>query len=456
MANQSLEELDTKLVELEAKLPKLDSIKNPFWKTTTQCQTLLSEEPATAKPVKLTTAAKRFTPKGLFYIDFINFFGNTQRLASGITLVIKPTGEKQQTYKLTNSSDSSFAFVFIRKFCEWFEIYSTPPHPKTVLTRISIYGCDAAQLTKYAADIKYVIETKDDFSEFKEEIKQEYTETALKISELRTEHVDLTSKITTSTEELVGLDSKIKSSKPLIEQQEEKLKQIKLEAANAEEKSTNAKNNVTQLTATVDGLNKKISDLNSELEKLTTDKNLISDEYGPYVKEGKSQAAIYVGIVTLPLSAIIFSVYQLYAGAMKLLATDHSSLTDIAGSFLLRIPFAAVFGVAIYYSWRLTSSIIQKIFTIHGDRLTLAKLLVLAREAVHSSNKTLNAPIEIVLQEQIKLKVEVLKGHLSKDLGEKFDYNPQTEENKNLTKSRTSEAINDSQSIPEAEAHKQI
>lgn len=454
MANHSAEELDAKLVDLETKLPKLDTISNPFWKTTNQCQTLINEEPATAKAVKLSTAAKRFTPNGLFYVDFINFFGNTPRIASSITLVVKPVGENQRTYKLTNSSDSSFSFVFIRKFCEWFEIYSTPSHPKIALTSIRIYGCDAEQLTKFAKDIEYVINAKDHFREFKEDLKKEHADTVLEINELRASHTELRNKVSTSTKELATLESRIKSLKVAINQQDEKLKQTKLETANAEEKTTNADNNSKQLSATVDSLNKKISRLHEELEKLTTDKNLISDEYGPYIKEGKSQAAIYVAIATIPLAIITFSVYQLYAGALKLLATDNSTFTEIAGSFLLRIPFAAVTGLAIYYSWRLTSSIIQKIFNIHGDRLTLAKLLVLAREAVHSSNKNINAPIETVLQEQIKLKVEVLKGHLSKDLGEKFEYNPKQEEHKSPSKPVNSEAMNDSQTTAQMEAPK--
>lgn len=150
--------------------------------------------------------------------------------------------------------------------------------------------------------------------------------------------------------------------------------------------------------------------------------------------------------MTIPLAAIFFSIYQLYAGASKLLATENQSAIEILAAFILRIPFAAIFGVAIYYSWKIASAMIQRVFKIHSDRLTLAKLLVVARETVHSSAKNLSITDHEKFQEQTSLKIEVLKSHMARDLNEGFSYKPvpnQKQTVKEASAEASPEAVND-------------
>lgn len=427
MIKHSADELTQSLSDIESKLPPLEAIKNAFWKTTTQCKILLTQAGATTKPLKVTSAARRFTPNGLFYLDSLHFHGeNPAKVTANLTVVIKPVGAPAYDLKLHSTGTPPFTFGYVRTFCEWFEIYSSSIVGKPLLNKISIFGSDSDQLSKYAKNISDILDTKDRIESFKAQAKAEYTETTTATEKLKTENLDLINTITTYTTTLTDLQANLEVLRTQVKDEEDALSKLKLAANHTEEKLTASSNNVTQLAQTAESLNQKISSLKGELEKLTNDKNLISDEYGPYVREGRSQAGIYVFLSTIPLAIIIFSVYQLYAGASKLLLAEYSSATDIAGAFLLRIPFAAVFGLAIFYSWRLASSTINKIFTIHSDRLVLAKLLVLAREAIHSSAKGLTLSSEAIFQEQIKLKVEVLKGHLSRDLGKNFEYNPKT------------------------------
>lgn len=418
------DELNAKLDELETKLPKLDGVKNSFWKTTTQCQTLLSESGATTKPVKVTGAAKRFTPNGLFYLEYLSFTGAASKLISNLTVIIKPVNEPSFTLKLISSKDATYAFGFTRKFCEWFEIYSTAIISKPVLTKINVYGTDSSQLSSFSKDIEYVIKARDTFDSFKEQTTNEHLETLEKIEQLENKSKELSSTISEYKIELSELESSVSATRAKYAEENSKLQKIKLDANHFEERKTLAFNNVAQLTETADELNKKISTLDGTLKKLTSDKNLISDEYGPYVKEGKSQAQVYSALLTIPLLAIFFAIYQIYMGASNLLNAAYQSPSDIFAAFILRIPFAAIFGLAIFYCWKISSAMIQKIFKIHGDRLTLAKLLVVARETVHSSARNLNITDHEKFQEQTALKIEVLKSHMAKDLTESFTYQP--------------------------------
>lgn len=444
MTDQTPEELESKLTEYEEKLPELNPINSVLWKSTSQCQTLLKESGATARPVKITSAAKRFTPDNLFWVDSIDFYGeHAAKLVANLTIIVKPLGKPQYSLKLSTAGQTTkFCYGFVRNFCEWFEIYSDSLLNKPKLTKIDIFGVDIEQIIEHSDDIAATIRIKRDITKFKEDTTKEYTELTEEIKTLKQakeeaelEYIDITNDLDMHKSELQSISSEVVTEST-------KLVGLKKELSETLNTLTQTKNNIAQLNETVIANNKNISKLNSELKKLASDKSLISDEYGPYVKEGRSQAFIYILVVIFPLAAIIFSVYELYAGASKLLVADYKTPTDILASFILRIPFAAVFGLAIYYSWKLTSSIIQKIFTIHSDRLTLAKLLVLAREAVHSSARNLEISNETILQEQLKFKIEVLKSHLSKDLGPSFDYNP-VQANKATKQQKPAEAVND-------------
>ncbi|WP_019409479.1 hypothetical protein [Pseudomonas psychrophila] len=452
MSDQSAEDIESKLTELENKLPTLDLVNNLLWRTTPQCQVLLNESLATAKPVKITRAAKRFTPEEPFYLDSINFYGENSKIPTNLAVIIKPLGKPSYNLNLiTLDSNIKFVFGYARSFCEWFEIYSSSTLNNPKLTKIRIYGTGIKEISEHSEDIVAIINLKRDLEKFKETLRNDCTELHESISSLTEDKTLLESSLAKVSNAHALKMSELRLITANLQTESEKFENAQDSLVRSESLLTQTKNNIEQLNETVLSHNKDISKLKAELTKLTSDKNLISDEYGPYVKEGRSQAAIYVFLITLPLLAIIFSIYELYSGASKLLLADYKNTAEIIGSFILRIPFAAVFGIAIYYSWRLTSTIIQKIFTIHSDRLTLAKLLVLARESVHSAAKNLDISNEILFQEQVHLKVEVLKSHLSKDLGNSFEYPTAMPKSK---QPKRNEAVNDNEIESTEEAAK--
>lgn len=417
------EEFSSQLEEQESLIPELIEQKNLFWSTTPQLKALLRPDGAAGKGVKITSAKRRLTAEKLTYIRSIYFYcENPEKNQNSISISVRTIAGIEK--KLSLRTTKTFIYVYPSDFCEWIEISSDAKLIKPHISKIQINGADVSDLEKYSSDInKYIAakESSETTIATAREIFSEYVEKSNALSESLSE---LTTKIAEKNFESNTLTKDNASILKEIFENQKTLNILEAKNKHATETLTETNNNQEQLTEQTKSLNKQISNLRETLEGLTSDRNLISDEYGPYVKEGKSQARIYVGICILPLLAILFSIYEVYIGASKLLNTSHETALDVFAAFILRIPFAAVFGLAIYYSWKLTFSIIQKILKIHNDRLTLAKLLIIARETVHSSAKNLKISDNEKFQEQVSLKVEVLKSHLTKELGEDFKYTP--------------------------------
>ena len=108
---------------------------------------------------------------------------------------------------------------------------------------------------------------------------------------------------------------------------------------------------------------------------------------------------------------------MIYNGANNFLSTHYESTGDVMAAFLLRIPFAAVVGGAIYYSWKIAHAFMVKIFSIQEERLTLAKLLILAKNTVFSTAEDLGIDSVEKFHMRTRLKIEMLKSHLASNIG---------------------------------------
>lgn len=425
-------EFKDSLDQCEASLPHIAETISLLWKTTPQFKLLLSENGAPGEGIKVTSQQRRFTTEKLTYIRLIYIHcENPEKTKQNLNLTIKPINKEPLKESLYVSKN--YLYTFVSDFCEWFELSSDAKLTKPYITKVVVKGADISTLEKYSRDIENYCSLKSASEETVTKAQTYYKETLESISEQEQKIETLGSEIEQAESSLAELSAKKIELESEVSSKQSQISALDLNLKHKSETLTQTQNNHEQLTQKISIQNKEIINQKQLLEKLTSDRNLISDEYGPYVKEGKSQALIYVALASLPLAAIIFSIYEIYLGASKLLLSEYKSITELFAAFILRIPFAAVFSLAIFYSWKLTSSFIQKIFKIHSDRLALAKLLIIAREVVHSSTKNLNIPDLEKFQEQVSLKVEVLKSHLSKDLSNDFTYTPR----KNLAEPST-------------------
>lgn len=449
MSQEAQEQIDEGLKALE-NLPATATVQNLLWKTTNQFQLLISDN-GVADGIKPSGSARRFTPDTLSYIRTIRLHGEKPgSIATDVTLTIKLIGKPPKQVKLDYSK--SYAYGWALGFCEWFEI-SCSALFKPKLQKIEIIGASYTELDEYSNDIEEFHNLKQNFSKYKNDLNTELNNLKNEILDANNKKNDIDAEIIDATSQHALLKYEIDSATGTIENLTSNIKDLEFTKKHLDTICFETKNNTEQLSKQAENLNRDIADLTSQLQKLTNDRNLISDEYGPYVKEGNSQAKLYSALITLPLAAIFFSIYQIYVGASKLITSEYQTATDIMSAFLLRIPFAAIFALAIISSWKIANAMMQKIFKIHGDRLTLAKLLVVARETVHSSAKNLRITDHEKFQEQTALKIEVLKSHMAKELSEDFKYAP-IPTPKSAIAEPVPEAVNDDHVETEAQKKK--
>ncbi|WP_214508927.1 hypothetical protein [Pseudomonas brassicacearum] len=420
MSEEAKELIDEGLNALD-NIPSIATVQNLLWKTTPQFQPLITENGVT-DGIKPSGVARRFTPNSLSYIRNIRIYGEKPlSIANDITLTIKLADKPPKEIRLEHGK--TYAYGWCLGFCEWFEI-SCPVLFKPKIQKIEIVGASINELDEYSSDIEEFHTLKHNITKYKTDISTELTNLKNDLLDAKNDKNDLILEINDATKLKQQLKNEIDSTTATVDELATTVKDLEFKKKHLDNVCFETKNNTEQLSKQAENLNRNIADLKSQLQKLTSDRNLISDEYGPYVKEGNSQAILYSALITIPLAAIFFSIYQLYMGASNLLTTEYKTATDVIAAFILRIPFAAIFGLAIIYSWKIANAMIQKIFKIHGDRLTLAKLLVVARETVHSSAKNLNITDHEKFQEQTALKIEVLKSHMAKELSDTFTYTP--------------------------------
>lgn len=207
---------------------------------------------------------------------------------------------------------------------------------------------------------------------------------------------------------------------------------IKQESANNSLKEINSKieiarSNESELRETVSGLGRDISKNKTELDRLLNDRNVISDEYKDYVSEGKKQSTIYILLIAISLGVIAFCSWQIYTGAQKILETSFPTTDVLFAAVVQRVPFAVALGFIAAAAWKVAVIFVDRVIKIHAQRLALARLLVIAKDTVFSSAAGLDVSDEKRFRERIRLKLAMLKAHLTSELGKDFEYTDESE-----------------------------
>ncbi|TCD23857.1 hypothetical protein E0D86_01175 [Pseudomonas sp. IC_126] len=415
-----LESIEEAFKDLQDALPEEATWTNSFFKGSGKFGKLLSG----GEPLKLDRKAKRYlstTPVWIRYISFTTSDPKTLKaqLKCRATTVAGTVIEKS----LTIDQKQTFCFVWFNSLCTSFEIQSSSGLiNNSTLSKININGFDLNTFEKVAACASESLELKANIDAYVENTRNELasieSECALATSkkealEERTE--DTKQAYAESEAELTASKANVANAKAELESLESSIRQANSNLSNIE-------NNVTLLKASSAALTKKIAEHKHDLDQITNDRSLISDEYKDFVKEGKNQVALYFFLSLLPLTAIILSAGRLFSSAESILSRPPTSLGDVAATLITRLPFTLILMLAIGASAKIAFFLLSRAIEIHRDRLTLARLLVIAKDTVFSSTQGLDVSDDSKFRERIKLKIELLKSHLSRDLSEDFTY----------------------------------
>lgn len=335
--------------------------------------------------------------------------------------IIPLVGSLLKRVKADGTQESYIAYM-VKGFIKSVVVRGNVPLRRLKLLRVSIHGYSLGHLESISQKITKSTDVLYRVDSYVKSHREEVESARLRLEEFLENEKVVKEALGRLTEEKENISLMVESSHLENSNQIDKLNKVNASLQVAEEALNAVRNNESQLKETVGGLNVDISQKTKELQALVNDRNLISDEYRDYVSEGAGQSLKYVGLMVIPILVIGFCSWQLYFGAKSIISSDVDNLNQLFALFLQRIPFAAALGLIVTVCWKLASALMGRIMKIHGDRLALAKLLVIAKDVVYSSSADLELNEEEKLRHRMQLKLEMLKSHLSAELDSGFLY----------------------------------
>lgn len=436
--------------------PTVDAIKNvghesirlinPYIKADKSSGALLKS--ANIKSVKISKNSRSFAATTPCYISIIDLYGNNPGLLkSKVNLIATKLDGKEypivsELINVTNPDGSLGQLVRFRLgfFCTQIVISADTVLRQVAATKFMAYGFTLGQIESAAAKLIETSSLVAKIDGYAEKRKVAAESAQKEKDRLQQEIVDLENRIESLGEEESrleqGIDGLSKNSLEL----EAKKSSLEKDVAEFQTKITTAQNNETQLKESVTLLNREVVTKKEDLRKVLNDRSLISDEYKDYVREGKRQALTYEVFLALAIGVIAFCAWQLYQGAQRILFIDAVDYREVAALVMQRVPFAAALSLVIGAAWKLAEMFVSRVMAIHAQRLALTRLLVIAKDTVYSSVDGLDVPDETKFRERIKLKLQMLKSHLTSELGKDFDYEPEHEANGSANEEQAEQA----------------
>ncbi|WP_295514954.1 hypothetical protein [uncultured Pseudomonas sp.] len=404
--------------ELQNTSFKAETISRTF-RSTASYNTLLQPSTPSGKFVKLDKAGRFFRSQNFSFIRQLNvYLENPSVNSQGVHLAIANfKGEFGDPLRPSRTHDNRIVF-FPEKFTNAFFLKFSEKGNRPRITKIEVFGIDLDKIEKQKSNIVK-------FFDSSLSIDKTIEKANLEIAELNDKHKKILENIKKAESINAELHSDFEANssilRSLLEEQENaqlQLDLIKSKLSETSETELQKRNNCEQLDQQATNLNTEIAHSKAQLSVIINDKELISDEYKDYVKEGKSQGRIYTVLLTLSISCALASLYLLYSGAKGLLTTSFNSAEDVFASFILRLPFATVISGALFASLALAKFMFNKIISINEERLVLSKLLIIAKETVYSTAGAMGINDTEKFKSRIELKLELLKAYLANSIGD--------------------------------------
>lgn len=384
------------------------------------------------KPVLISKEIREFHLDEPVYIRRIDVYGESnEKISNGLAITVrKMNGElvelKAVVTVRTNADGSKVNYTqfVVKDFVTRVSVKSKLAFRKLTINRVAVLGYTFAQLELISKKLEKCVDTYYAIEAFVAEKRGAVTSAKESKAALDQEISELANRLSEAEQSAKEAEQELE----LIQEQ------VEVASASLEKTSANLKisqdalaateNSSAQLKEEITSANREIVRRREELQALINDRSLISDEYRDYVSEGKGQARSYIGLLVIPLLVIGFCSWQLYQGALRILQLEVGGIEQVLSMSLQRLPFAAAIAFVVAVCWKIMSVLIGRIMLIHGQRLALARLLVIAKDTVASSSAGLDISDEDKFRERMTLKLQMLKGHLTSELGRDFEYTP--------------------------------
>ena len=385
---------------------------------------------ANAKSVAISKDYREFELNEPCYVTRIDFItDDTTLLSSYLSLfAVKTDGSKVELKAKSGvhkNQDGTFAPTVtfdVQMVLSSIQARSTRTFFALRAKKIRVVGYALSQLEEIAQKVRTVTGILNGLDEYVEARNKKVKEALDRRGELDASIESTEEQLSELKEEQQALANSVQEIKQLNDGEIARQAAIEKSIIDASSRLEIANNNEVTLRETVNGLNREISKQKLDLDQLLNDRNLISDEYRDYVAEGKAQSRVYEWFLYFSIFSILICLWQLYTGANRILNADVETTRELISLILQRTPFAAALALVVGVSWKLASLFVSRIMVIHAQRLALARLLVIAKDTVYSSMSGLEISDQQKFRERIRLKLAMLRAHLTSELGKDFEY----------------------------------
>lgn len=354
---------------------------------------------------------------------------------------------------IDNFEEYQYISLNIDRIITSFNILTPKRKEKIELVSIDINGLSINNSSYILKSFKKQSDLKTELNDIYEKYKSELTKkeseittkettTTQKLNQLNTQITQKESEIEVLDEKLIDLKSSVKSTNESLEEVTEEVEGLNKEKKDLESKLSSLINDIEQRTSQSEKLNKQISEEKDELKDLNEDKSLMAYELKEFVSEANRNIGIYLLIGIVPILLIIYLTYVLFNGSSNLSMIDFNTISSIGvdtnqtvaniveksnftvGDILLsRLPFVLIVISIIIASYEISKIFIKKAINIQNQKMTLSKIGIISKDVSDTSLDSLtDISDEEKYQLRTKLKMDILKEYLKKDVDIEFDY----------------------------------
>lgn len=221
----------------------------------------------------------------------------------------------------------------------------------------------------------------------------------------------------------VVLDSEIGKSRAELDQLTKQASELRATIAGLTKEKSSIGEEVSGLEDQRLSLRRDVNSSQQQLQTLKNEIRLFPSEIAGFVKEGNRSILWYLGL-SIPFIVVIYVVLSaLFSGAIDLTQLwRKEESVDIWVVFLTRIPFVIIALAILEVCGFVVGRLISEILRINRQRLSLSKLSIVARDVSVAAAHGLDLSSDEIYENEVKLKMELLRGHMTEDLGTEFQY----------------------------------
>jgi hypothetical protein len=191
-----------------------------------------------------------------------------------------------------------------------------------------------------------------------------------------------------------------------------------------ESQSEEIQETITERRKTRASLASEIADQRSTLKSLQDDINMFPTEIGAFVQQGGSNIKTYIWLAVIPmLLLVIVTALLIFNAANLTTVVDENDNARIWSIFLTRIPYVVIATAIITAGYKLARIFIEEIIRINQQRLNLSKISIIATDISKTSEDDLEGLSEEKIHElRTQIKMDMLRDHLKEYISNDFSY----------------------------------